>query len=81
MEGYQQYIHKSRYARYLPELKRRETWAETVQRYIDYWKGKGESYYDKYIKGKDKDSGEFVSGSSSTDEDVKVVDSVDDIPW
>lgn len=48
---------------------------------VDYWKGKGERYYDNYIKGKDKDSGEFVSGSSSTDEDVKVVDSVDDIPW
>ena len=37
MDAYQQYIHKSRYARYLPEQKRRETWKETVERYIDYW--------------------------------------------
>jgi ribonucleoside-diphosphate reductase alpha chain len=31
---YQQFIHKSRYARYLPEEKRRETWEETVDRYV-----------------------------------------------
>ena len=37
MDAYQQYIHKSRYARYLPEEKRRETWEETVDRYVDYW--------------------------------------------
>ena len=37
MNAYQQYIHKSRYARYIPELKRRETWEETVGRYVDYW--------------------------------------------
>ena len=37
MDAYQQYIHKSRYARYIPELKRRETWEETVGRYVDYW--------------------------------------------
>jgi ribonucleoside-triphosphate reductase (thioredoxin) len=36
MELYQEYIHKSRYARYLPDLKRRETWEETVQRYMDF---------------------------------------------
>ena len=34
MDLYQQFIHKSRYARYLPEEKRRETWEETVDRYI-----------------------------------------------
>ena len=33
---YQQYIHKSRYARYVPEKNRREHWNETVQRYVDY---------------------------------------------
>ena len=33
---YQQYIHKSRYARYLPEKNRREHWNETVERYVDY---------------------------------------------
>ena len=37
MDAYQQYIHKSRYARYLPEEKRRETWEETVSRYVNYW--------------------------------------------
>ena len=37
MDLYQQYIHKSRYARYLPEEQRRETWEETVNRYLNYW--------------------------------------------
>ena len=37
MEQYQEFIHKSRYARWLPEEGRRETWEETVQRYVDYW--------------------------------------------
>lgn len=34
---YQQYIHASRYARWLPEKGRRETWQETVKRYCDFW--------------------------------------------
>jgi ribonucleoside-diphosphate reductase alpha chain len=42
MDAYQQYIHKSRYARYLPEEQRRETWEETVNRYLDYWCGRVE---------------------------------------
>lgn len=33
---YQQYIHASRYARWLPEAGRRETWEETVTRYMDF---------------------------------------------
>lgn len=33
---YEQFIHKSRYARFLPELNRRENWDETVKRYVDY---------------------------------------------
>ena len=37
MDAYQQYIHKSRYARYMPSEQRRETWEETVNRYLDYW--------------------------------------------
>ncbi|MDG1949634.1 MAG: hypothetical protein P8J32_02285 [bacterium] len=37
MDAYMQFIHKSRYARYIPEEKRRETWEETVDRYINYW--------------------------------------------
>lgn len=40
MDNYQQYIHKSRYARYIPEESRRETWEETVSRYIYFWLGK-----------------------------------------
>ena len=41
MDAYQQYIHKSRYARYLPEEKRRETWEETVNRYLNFWADRG----------------------------------------
>ena len=37
MDAYQQYIHKSRYARYLPDEQRRESWEETVNRYLDFW--------------------------------------------
>ena len=33
---YQTVIAKSRYARYIPELQRRETWEETVDRLIEY---------------------------------------------
>ena len=36
MDSYQSYIHKSRYARYLPELKRREEWNETVTRFANF---------------------------------------------
>ena len=42
MNEYQQFIHKSRYARWLPEENRRETWAETVQRYVDFWDNRGQ---------------------------------------
>lgn len=35
-ELYGDFIHKSRYARYLENQKRRETWQETVDRYIDF---------------------------------------------
>ena len=37
MDSYQQYIHKSRYARWREDDNRRETWKETVQRYIQFW--------------------------------------------
>jgi ribonucleoside-triphosphate reductase len=33
---YQQFIHTSRYARWLDKEKRRETWQETVKRYFDF---------------------------------------------
>jgi ribonucleoside-triphosphate reductase (thioredoxin) len=35
---FQQYIHLSRYARWLEDKNRRETWDETVQRYMDFMK-------------------------------------------
>lgn len=34
---FQQYIHTSRYARWLPESNRRETWVETVDRYFSFF--------------------------------------------
>ena len=34
---YQEYIHLSRYSRWLPEEGRRETWTETVGRYYDFF--------------------------------------------
>ena len=34
---YSQFIHQSRYARWLPEQQRRETWKETVARYFDFF--------------------------------------------
>lgn len=40
MDLYQQYIHKSRYARYLPDEQRRETWPETVARYMEFFRDK-----------------------------------------
>jgi len=36
MDQYQEYIAASRYARFVDEKKRRETWAETVNRFVDY---------------------------------------------
>ena len=38
MDQYQSFIHKSRYARWLEEEGRRETWEETVHRYVDFFK-------------------------------------------
>lgn len=34
---YQQYIHQSKYSRWRDDLGRRETWGETVDRYLDFW--------------------------------------------
>jgi len=38
MDQYQSFIHKSRYARWLESEGRRETWDETVNRYVDFFK-------------------------------------------
>lgn len=40
MDGYQRFIALSRYARYIDDLGRRETWEETVDRYIKFWSDK-----------------------------------------
>ena len=49
MKLYEEYIHQSRYARYLPEKKRRETWEETVDRYISFWKKQVPTKYHEEI--------------------------------
>jgi ribonucleoside-triphosphate reductase (thioredoxin) len=36
MDQYQEYIAASRYARFVDEKQRRESWSETVTRYVDY---------------------------------------------
>ena len=36
MDQYMEYIAASRYARFIDEKQRRETWAETVNRYVEY---------------------------------------------
>lgn len=47
MDIYQQFIHISRYSRWLPKLKRRESWPETVQRYVDFFVAeRGEEFRD-----------------------------------
>ena len=41
MTQYSEYIHKSRYARWLPDEGKRESWEDTVARYVGYWYDKG----------------------------------------
>lgn len=43
---YQQFIHLSRYSRWLPEQNRRETWEETVNRYFNF--------FDEHLKENNK---------------------------
>lgn len=40
MDNYRLYIHKSRYARFIDEVQRRENWGETVQRLVDFYSHK-----------------------------------------
>ena len=44
MDSYQRYIALSRYARYLPDEQRRETWEETCQRYANYFSEKSSDF-------------------------------------
>ncbi len=43
----QEYVHKSRYARWRDQDQRRETWPETVRRYVDYFGNKFPEHYPK----------------------------------
>ena len=54
MDLYQQYIHISRYSRYRDDLQRRETWEETVQRYIDFFDEKTGKQHTDILNGKVK---------------------------
>lgn len=40
----QEYVHKSRYARWMDAEQRRETWPETVDRYVDFFASKFDLY-------------------------------------
>lgn len=40
MDNYQTFIHRRTYSRYVDDVKRRETWPETVNRYVEYFKAK-----------------------------------------
>ena len=46
---YQRYIAASRYARFMPEQKRRETWEETVGRYVSFFDEKYPGVFPKDI--------------------------------
>ncbi len=54
MDLYQQYIHISRYSRWRDDLGRRETWEETVQRYVDYFDQKTDGTITDILNGKVK---------------------------
>jgi ribonucleoside-triphosphate reductase len=41
MDSYQTFIAASKYARWDESLGRRETWPETVRRYVDFWENRG----------------------------------------
>jgi ribonucleoside-diphosphate reductase alpha chain len=45
MSSYQRFIAASRYARFLPDKQRRETWKETVTRYCNFFKEKYPEYF------------------------------------
>ena len=49
--AYQDFIHKSRYARWNEKDKRREEWEETVDRYLDYVSNHSKEEHDFDIDG------------------------------
>lgn len=54
MDLYQQYIHISRYSRWRDDLGRRETWPETVQRYVDFFDKRTNYTFSKVLQGEVK---------------------------
>lgn len=56
MDLYQQYIHISRYSRWREDLGRRETWEETVQRYIDFFDTRTKHQFSEVLQGKVKNA-------------------------
>ena len=52
---YQNYIAISRYARWIEEKNRRETWSETVERYVSYMEGRYEKLTNKKLDKKERD--------------------------
>lgn len=52
---YQNYIAISRYARWIEEKNRRETWSETVERYVSYMQGRYEKLTNKKLDKKERD--------------------------
>ena len=59
---YQQYIHLSRYARWIDSENRRETWEETVKRYCDYFKERYDSFpYEQVLRSDNGTEGDAVN--------------------
>lgn len=54
MDDYQKFIHVSRYARWLDEEKRRETWPETVARYFDFFTAHLKENCNYTVSGKER---------------------------
>ena len=52
---YQNYIAISRYARWIEKENRRETWSETVERYVSYMEGRYEKLTNKKLDKKERD--------------------------
>ena len=51
---YQDFIHLSRYSRWLPEENRRETWEETVSRYFDFFEDHLSTKHDYKVSTKQR---------------------------
>lgn len=55
MDNYQKFIHKSRYARWLEDKGRRESWEETVRRLVSYYTKQVEDKVDLFETGTEED--------------------------